>query len=320
MLLEFVIGALSVSRLFATDTSATGSKAPHGANTTLGIQGAQFTLNGRPVFLLGISYYGALGASKETWLKDLARIKALQFNWIRVWATWNAFDFDVSAVDTLGHPHEPFLSKLVDLVGECDRNGLIVDITLSRGEGIGGEPLLQSLDAHKRAIETLLLSLKRYRNWYLDLANERNIRDKRFTSFDNLKELRGFARALDPALIVTASHGGDISHDELKKYIDVAKVDFIAPHRPRDAYSPAQTQDTRIFYMAKGGKTGACPLSGAVSARLWHMGTESLRFCRRCKSCENKWCGGLVLSQWRRAQSAEFPAASWFRFTRKGTV
>ena len=34
--------------------------------TELGIDGTQFTLNQRPTFLLGISYYGALGASGES--------------------------------------------------------------------------------------------------------------------------------------------------------------------------------------------------------------------------------------------------------------
>ena len=32
--------------------------------TVLGIDGTRFTLNGKPTFLLGISYYGALGAPR----------------------------------------------------------------------------------------------------------------------------------------------------------------------------------------------------------------------------------------------------------------
>ena len=37
--------------------------AAQAGDTRLGINGADFTLNGQPAFLLGISYYGALGAA-----------------------------------------------------------------------------------------------------------------------------------------------------------------------------------------------------------------------------------------------------------------
>jgi len=70
--------------------------------TRLGIEGTHFTLNDRPAFLLGISYYGALGAPKEAIERDLAEVKSRGFNWVRVWATWAAFDNDVSAVDAQG--------------------------------------------------------------------------------------------------------------------------------------------------------------------------------------------------------------------------
>src|SRR5207247_6822448 len=134
-----------------------------------------------------------------------------------------------------------FLTRLKQLVADCDRRGMAVDITLSRGNGIAGSPRLQTLAAHRRAVETLMVGLKDHRNWYLDLSNERNIRDKRFTSFDDLKALRGLARKLDSARLITASHAGDINRDELRKYLEEVRLDFISPHRPRDAESAAQT-------------------------------------------------------------------------------
>jgi hypothetical protein len=39
--------------------------------TVLSMQETRFTLDGRPTFLLGISYYGALGASEEFAGRDL---------------------------------------------------------------------------------------------------------------------------------------------------------------------------------------------------------------------------------------------------------
>ena len=41
------------------------------------------------------------------------------FNWLRVWATWDMFDHDVSAVGDDGAPREPFVRKLQWLVAEA---------------------------------------------------------------------------------------------------------------------------------------------------------------------------------------------------------
>src|SRR5262245_7746987 len=101
--------------------------------TVLGVQGTRFTLAGKPTFLLGVSYYGALGAPEELIRRDLDDLERHGFNWLRVWATWSAFDRDVSAVDAEGRPRGPFLGKLKGIVAECDRRGLVVDVTLTRG-------------------------------------------------------------------------------------------------------------------------------------------------------------------------------------------
>ena len=78
--------------------------------TWLGIKGTGFTLNDRPTFLLGVSYYSALGASEETIRQDLDEMRRRGFNWIRVWATWGAFDNEVSAVDAEGNARKLLLS------------------------------------------------------------------------------------------------------------------------------------------------------------------------------------------------------------------
>jgi hypothetical protein len=209
----------------------------------LGIAGSAFTLDGRPVFLLGASYYGALGASEEFIRQDLDDLQRHGFNWIRVWATWSAFTNDVSAVDAEGRAREPFLSKLAWLVGECDRRGLVVDVTLSRGNGVTGPPRLATLAAHQRAVETLVRALASHRNWYLDLGNERNIRDARFVSVEELRQLRDAVKRLDPRRLVTASHaGGDLTPEVVRQYALEAKLDFLSPHRPREPGSPEQTE------------------------------------------------------------------------------
>jgi hypothetical protein len=207
----------------------------------IAIEEGRFTLDGRPTFLLGMSYYAGLGAPDALRERDLDTLRRRGFRWIRTWATWAAFGTDVSAVDAEGRPREPFLGRLQALLIEAGRRGMVVDVTLSRGNGATGPARLKAHADHRRAVETLVTALKSFPNWYLDLSNERNIRDPRYTSFEELKALRARVRELDPTRLVTASHGGDIDRDELRDYLQVAEVDFLTPHRPRGPESAAQT-------------------------------------------------------------------------------
>jgi len=241
-------------RYDAHDPGASGVATPEAARpvpvtTELGIKGTQFTLNGTPTFLYGISYYGALGAPEAFIRQDLADIKKYAFNWIRVWATWDAFGHDVSVVNSDGNAREPFLTKLKWLVAECDREGLVVDVTLARGNGAKGSSRLNTLDAHRRTVETLTTALRPYRNWYLDLANERDVRDQRFVSFEELKQLRDSVKRLDARRLVTAS-GVPTSRDDLRRYLQTAQLDFVCPHLSRDRRSPAQTEGKTREYLA----------------------------------------------------------------------
>lgn len=214
----------------ATNLSGTNS-------TILGIKDSHFTLNNRPRFLLGFSYYGALGAPEDFIRKDLTEFRDYGFNWLRVWATWAGFETNVSAVTAEGFPREPFLTRLQWLVAECDRLGLVVDVTLTRGKQ------LPDFQAHRHVVNTLVTALKPFRNWYLDLGNERDVGDARHVSLGELKELREQVRALDPQRLVTASFGGhDLSAADVRGVLEVAGVDFLCPHRPRDQTSPGQTE------------------------------------------------------------------------------
>lgn len=209
---------------------------------TLGIQGRSFTVDSKPTFLLGISYYGGLGAPRQFIRQDLEDMKKFGFNWLRVWATWDAFDNDVSALDKEGNPREPYFKKLEWLVKECDKRGLIVDITLTRGK------LLPNQKAHLKAIRAIVSALKAYRNWYIDLANERDVRDERFVSFGELRELRDEVKKIDPNRLVTAS-GTPGSKDELGRYLFDAGVDFLSPHLTRKPQAPQETESiTKKFY------------------------------------------------------------------------
>lgn len=221
---------------------------PTGAQ--LAIAGARFTINGRPRFLLGISYYAGLGAPEQVAADDLRQLRELGLDWVRVWATWDGFGHDVSAVNRDGTAREPFLSRLKALVHEADRLGMVVDVTLTRGS------VLADQAAHLQAVATLTEALRPYRNVYVDLGNERDVRDARFVSFGELKALRARVRQIDPQRLVTASSGGDIGEEELRRYLREAQVDFIAPHRPRDAGSPGETLEATRRYLDQMSKLG----------------------------------------------------------------
>ena len=223
---------------------------------TLEIHDTQFHVDREPAFLLGASYYGALGASDEFRDNDLNKLKKLGFNWIRTWATWSAFENNVSAVNTNGNAREPYLSKLKSLCEKANQLGMIVDVTLSRGNGVVGSGLLSSHEAHLNAVTVLTQELKRFRNIYFDIANERNIRDRRHVTFEELRELRNRIKKLDPKRLVTASHAGDIPKEELHDYLNTVQVDFISPHRPRNAKSPHQTTEKTQRYFDQMRKLG----------------------------------------------------------------
>ena len=228
--------------LFCASLSAA---TPNELTTVLGIQDSHFTLNGQPTFLLGISYYGALSASEEFIRQDLDDLQRHGFNWLRAWVTWEVDGEDVSAVDARGRPREPYFQKLCWLVTECDRRGLIVDLTLAHGkvsEATGGGRL-PDVESHQQAVELLVRSLNEHRNWYLDLANERDVGDDRYVGPDELKPMRALVRRLDPQRLVTASFGGhDLSERDIRQSLQMIDLDFLAPHRPRHPKSPAETE------------------------------------------------------------------------------
>ena len=240
-LLAMIVGWLVVSGavVCANDVSQTQGA----GKTVLGIDGSRFTRNGKPVFLLGFSYYGALGASEESIQRDLDNFQKRGFNWFRLWATWNAYGQDVSALDSKGAVRPRYMDRLKWLLAECDKRGMVVDVTLNRRTGSKEAGGLSNAESHLRAVEALVQTLKRYRNWYLDLANERDVGDARFVSCEELKRLREVVRRLDPERLVTASFGGhDLSESDLRDVLITVGVDFVCPHRPRRAGSPQQTE------------------------------------------------------------------------------
>lgn len=205
----------------------------------LGIEGTQFTLDGKPALLLGVSYYGALAIEDESVLEsDLSAMGACGFNWVRVWASWSAFDNNVAAVNRDGSPHGPYLERLIRLCDRAGRHGMAVDVTLHRGKDPG---VPRTLEEHAAVAEALARALKPYRNVYFDVGNERNVGDARFVPMAEVGALIARIKAIDPERLCTASDGGDIGDGEAVAYLTEGRVDFLAPHRGRFAGTTAET-------------------------------------------------------------------------------
>lgn len=221
--------------------------------TTLGIDetGRRFTLDGSACFLLGASYYGALGAPDGFVEADLSELNEHGFNWVRVWATWAYWGNNVSAVTPEGRPREPYLSQLEALCRIADEAGMVVDVTLSRGDGRVGTGLLNGQDGHMAAVTALAERLAPLRNVYFDLGNERDYEDARFVPVDELQELRAHLAEVDPTRLATGSHVGDIPTDSLEQDLHVVKLDFVTPHRPRNPESPGQTEEKTRDYLRR---------------------------------------------------------------------
>ena len=205
--------------------------------TELGVDGSLLTLDGQPAFLLGVSYYAGLARTPELMAHDLDDLRERGINWIRVWATWDWHEAQ-PAVDATGAAAEPAMQALRDLVRLADERDIVVDVTLHRGG------VLTSREAHLAAVRTIARELLPWRNVYIDVANERDVRDKRYVSPEECGELAAAIREIDPERLVTASHGGGgLSSELVALDLQVATVDFLTPHLPRAADDPAKTQE-----------------------------------------------------------------------------
>jgi len=212
---------------------------PSGSALDLGItsDGQYFTVNKKPVFLLGVSYYGGLSVQDPGALRtDLDDILRAGFNWIRVWATWNPEE-NVSAVNPDGTVREPYMSRLKSLIRECDSRGIIVDVTVSRGN----HPFPSNQSEHISCMRTLARELRPFRNLYFDVSNERDVGDARYVSLSEVRQLVLAVKNIDPKRLCTAS-GRPGSPKDLAEYVKVARCDFIAPHLERVRDAPSRTE------------------------------------------------------------------------------
>ena len=227
---------------------------PVGAHE-LGItsDGAFFTIDGEPAFLSGISYYAGTSVdSPGALIGDLDQMKGYGLNWIRVWTFWSVQGTNYGVTTEEGVVREPYMTRLKTIITECDRRGMIVDVTMHRGKS--GPPSNQA--QHLKCARTLARELLLYRNVYIDIANECDVGDARHVGHVEVGELIAAIKKIDPDRLCTASAAPG-SQKDLDKYLTIGKCDFICPHLRRDARAAAETFATVgkfIKWMDKLGK------------------------------------------------------------------
>lgn len=208
-------------------------------SATLGItdDGRNFTIDRKPVFFYGISYYGADSIATPSFLTDdLDDMVKDGINWVRVWAYWKVDEENVSVTDRDGNIREPYMSRLKNVISESNKRDIIIDVTLGRGD----DPFPGNQEQHLACIKTIASELLPYRNVYIDIGNERDIRDARYVSYEDMGALISAAKQIDPERLCTAS-GVPNSKDDMRKYLETGHCDFICPHLGRERGSSSKT-------------------------------------------------------------------------------
>lgn len=220
---------------------------PADGSTVLGISGDEFTINGRPTFLLGASYFNGRHWHKS----DLDFLAARGFNLIRVWMDW-LYESYFDSNGNLAYERD-----LIDLVRYADQKGIVVDLTiLDTATSFG-----TSFGERTNAVRTAVRALRNENNVLFDIMNEHDHDigedfvgvPKKAISHDELTELIRVAKAENPNAIVTVSslqgHMVEMTDplDSLQKSnINeelAAGVDLVAPHFHRD---PDWGRDTSV--------------------------------------------------------------------------
>ena len=188
---------------------------------TLGIDGDKFTIDGRPQFLIFVSYFDGLrranakppGGGVDG---DFAYFKQVGVDGIRVLPNWQylcgagPFDDTQKLFTSKGTINEPMWPIFVGMLDRAAVHGLSVDVTFTRDTFPRPIPLA----AYRAAIVDVANRLRAaggHRHVLFDIQNEYPIHG---LSDADVHSLLSAVREVDPERIVTASAGsGDVVHD-----------------------------------------------------------------------------------------------------------
>jgi hypothetical protein len=210
---------------------------PRTADLGLGTDGDRLTVDGRPTFLLIVSYFDGLRAVRLE--EDFAYFRdVVGAGGVRVLPNWRACDenmyepqcppADDGLFDARTNEVRPdrleALRRLVELAGAHD---LVVDVTFTR-ETLEPE---MSVDAYRNGILRTAEALKPFRNVLFDIQNEF---DKNGLTVAEVAAIRAAIRQVDRSRIVTASGSGAYGPEEAAQFAVANGMNLITVHDPRE--------------------------------------------------------------------------------------
>lgn len=277
----------------------------------LGASGASFTCDGVPCWLLGASYYDALGYK----LTDFDSLQLFRFNAIRIFADGKEFE------TRNGTGPRGFLNAdgslrnsatLLQLVRDAKARGIYVDVAILNSAYDGGG-YTEVTDAPSRlaAVTNVATLLKDEPNVMLEIMNEWDscwgaapCVDGNNISVSEMTTLKNAAKAAAPNRLVYTSSGeyqdnGVFNDAAMTRDLDIG-FDLLAPHLYRSA-DWANMTDERINYLKnyQSGRGQTVPI---------HLHEEQRR----------RWNGAMPLAQefiQAAVEAWNHGSASWFMHT-----
>ena len=224
--------------LVALACAAVATAAPGPALT---VSSQTLQLGGRPVFVVGVSLFDALGQTPPR-DQDLDALKTWGVNLVRVWAHWHE---PIYRPD--GTLSDQGRTRLSALVKRLESRGLIFELVLLRPGQLPGQPfaVFTSEAERLKAVESMTVALRDFRNVLFDLYNEHDHPDGPI-SHQVARVLRDKVKASDPGRLVTISStehhlvsaSGEVTEAGAVNLLseagaDEVAVDLVAAHFPR---------------------------------------------------------------------------------------
>jgi len=200
----------------------------HPANAvTLGIAGDQFTFDGKPRFLLGVSYFDA----RHWHVSDLDAIHRLGYNSLRIWIDWA----DQGFFDSTGNWRAK--QTLLDVVAAANARDLAVDVTVLNSDPHTKDSF--GVGQRAKVVEAVFSALRDYPNAFYDIMNEHDHAGAPASHAD-LKVLIAMARQANPRALITVSSNEDhlVGNNETLRTDNIdgelaAGVAILTPHLRR---------------------------------------------------------------------------------------
>lgn len=216
---------------------------PAASHPALTVSQQAFVVDGRTVFLRGVSLFDALGTVPPR-DRDLDALKGWGVGAVRVWAHWHEPIYQADGTLTVSGR-----KRLLTLARRLQARRLIFELVLLRPGQLPGQPfaVFKSEAARLKAVEAMAEALRPFGNVLFDLYNEHDHPDGPI-SHAAARALRDKVKAIDGARVVTISsteshlvsakgeideNGARNLREEIGSGADSVNVDLLAPHFPR---------------------------------------------------------------------------------------